>query len=285
MAIDEEALKRRVFPDVCHAYARRDTMLYALGVGLGQDPMDARDLRYVYEDDLIALPTMATTMGSPGFWMAGADSGLNWRRIVHAEQSLTIHRPLPVEGTLIGRNSVEDVFDRGEGRGALLRIRRDLLTEAGALQSTQVMTVIARDDGGFGGRPPPRETGDPWPERSADAVVEHRVSARAALIYRLSGDYNPLHASPDAARLAGFARPILHGLCTYALAGWAVVQAFAGGDAARLSELSVRFTAPVFPGETLRTELWRAGQYFLFRSAVVERDVLVLDRGRAVVLP
>jgi len=284
MAIDYAKLMARRFADQTHCYTWRDTILYALGVGLGSNPVDPRELRFVYEKGLQALPTMAVVLGHPGFWVSDPDTGISFRNVVHGEQSLTIHAPLPAEGTLVARNSVDEVIDKGEGRGAILRVRRDLIDQAtGALQSTQVMSMFCRADGGFGGPP----TGKPQPEvtipdRLPDMSINRTTLPQAALIYRLSADLNPLHADPAAAETAGFARPILHGLATFGIAGHALLAASGDGDAGALRELNCRFSAPVFPGETLRTDMWIEPTGTLFRCTVLERDKVVLDRGRAV---
>jgi acyl dehydratase len=284
MAIDYARLMERQFPEQTHRYSWRDSVLYALGLGLGSNPMDPEELRFVYERDLQALPTMAVVLGHPGFWISEPDSGIDFRKVVQGEQSLVIHTPLPAEGTLVARNSVDEIIDKGEGRGALLRVRRDLIDqETGALQSTQVMSMFCRGDGGFGGP----ATGKPQPDaaipdRSPDLVLTRPIPPQAALIYRLLADLNPLHADPEVAKAAGFPRPILHGLATFGVAGFALLAGLGGGDAGALQELSCRFSAPVFPGETLRTDIWSDGGQTAFRCTAVERDKVVLDRGRAV---
>jgi len=282
LAIDENHLKRWNFSDVIQDMSARDTIIYALGVGLGEAPSE---LRFVYEDGLTALPSMATTLCHPGFWISQPESGISWRRVVHGEQSLIIHKPLAASGKMIGRTSIADIWDRGPGKGAIVQVRRDIFFADGTAQSSQIATLFARDDGGFGGTPPAATIPEPWPSREADAVVEHTVLPQAALIYRLSGDYNPLHADPEIAKIAGFEKPILHGLCTYAIAGWALVKSSCEGDVRRLSQLDVRFSSPVYPGETVRTEIWHDGSSARFRSSVVERGVIVLDRGYAKFLP
>ncbi len=284
MAIDYERLMARQFPEILTRYGWRDSVLYALGVGLGSDPLSASELHYVYEKDLQALPTMAVVLGHPGFWISEPDAGIAFRKVVHGEQSLVIHSQLPPEGALIARNSVEEIVDKGEGRGTILRVRRDLHDETtGALQSTQVMSMFCRDDGGFGGPPGRPAPVVEIPARAADAAVLRRTYPQAALIYRLTGDFNPLHADPEIARGAGFDRPILHGLATFGLAGYALLSACADGQASALREISCRFSAPVFPGETLRTDVWDEAGAVLFRCTAVERNQVVLDRGRAVI--
>jgi len=283
MAIDYDRLMGRKFVDRTHQYSWRDSVLYALGLGLGSNPVDPGELRFVYENGLQALPTMAVILGHPGFWIGEPDSGIDFRKVVQGEQSLTVHAPLPPEGTMIARNSVDEIIDKGEGRGAILRVRRDLIDQAtGTLQSTQVMSMFCRGDGGFGGpaigRPQPDVT---IPDRSPDVSVSRLIPPQAALIYRLSADLNPLHADPSVAQAAGFPRPILHGLATFGIAGHALLV---GGNhgANQLHELACRFSAPVFPGETLRTDMWVDAGETLFRCTAVERDKIVLDRGRAV---
>ena len=283
MAIDYKSLMKKAFPEVRSYVGWKDCAIYALGLGIGGDPLSADELRHVYEQGMAALPTMAVTLGHPGFWISDPAAGIDFRKAVHGEQSLVIHKPLKVEATLVARNSIDEIIDKGEGRGALLRVRRDLFDEAtGELQSSQVMTMFCRGDGGFGGptsgKPMPATI---LPEREPDLMVERTTPRQAALIYRLAGDYNPLHADPQVARAAGFERPIYHGLGTFGLAAYALMRG-CEEPAAALREVGCRFTAPFFPGETLRTEIWREDNAVLFRCISVERGTLVLDRGRAV---
>jgi acyl dehydratase len=283
LAIDYERLKARHFPDIVLQYGWRDSALYALGLGLGGDPLDETELRYVYERHMQALPTMATVLGHPGFWVAEPDVGINFRKILHGEQDMEIFRPLAPEATLVARHRVEEIIDKGEGRGAILKVRRDLIDQmSGELQSTQVTAMFCRGDGGFGGpqiaAPPPIAI----PDRAPDWSVTRATLCQAALIYRLSGDFNPLHADPAVARDAGFDRPILHGLATFGVAGFALLLACADGDAAAMRKMSCRFAAPVMPGETLRTDIWDAQDCVQFRCTVAERGTIVLDHGKAV---
>ncbi len=283
MPLDLDRLLNWAVPEARQRLTQRDTMLYALGVGLGADPLDPGQLRYVYEKDLQPLPTMAAVLAYPGFWQRDPALGLDWVRLLHAEQSIEIHQPLSVEGELIGRTRVTGVIDKGADRGALLLQERQITDAAsGALLCTASMTSFCRGDGGFGRSqgeaPPPAEI----PERAPDLVCDLPTLPQAALIYRLSGDMNPLHADPEVARGGGFERPILHGLCTFGVAGHALLRSCCDYDGGRIRSLRVRFSAPVFPGETLRTEIWRAGPDDLrFRSRVVERDRLVLNNGQA----
>ncbi|MCW5657019.1 MAG: MaoC family dehydratase N-terminal domain-containing protein [Burkholderiaceae bacterium] len=283
MAIDYDKLMAWPFEDVRHRYTRRDTMLYALGLGMGADPMDEAELRYVYEKNLVALPTLPVVLGYPGMWLKDPATGVDAVRLVHGEQSLVIHRHPAPEGEVIGRTRVTGIVDKGAGKGALLYTERTVSDAAsGELLFTLGSTTFCRADGGFGGPSGPVKPVHELPTRAPDAGVDRETPAGLALIYRLSGDYNPLHAEPAVAKAAGFERPILHGLASYGIAGWALTQAAGGGDPSRIASIETRFSSPVYPGETIRTELWIDGKTVSFRARVVERDVVVLNNGRAV---
>ncbi|MCC7275135.1 MAG: MaoC family dehydratase N-terminal domain-containing protein [Alphaproteobacteria bacterium] len=284
MAIDYDRLMARRFPERRHSYTKKDTILYALGIGLGGDPVDPGELRFVYEDGLAAFPTMAGVLGYPGFWMREPDSGIDWVRVVHGEQGLTLHGPVPAEGTVVGRTRITHVIDKGKDRGALVIAERTVTDEAGGrLVATIRHTTFCRADGGFGGPTVEAPVPHRLPEGAPQAHCDIATLPQAALIYRLSGDDNPLHADPEVARQAGFARPILHGLATYGVAAHAVMKTFCAMDPARLKSFDVRFSAPVYPGETVRTEMWRAGDVVSFRARVVERAAVVLNNGKAVI--
>lgn len=286
MALDYERLLNWPFDEVTQSYTPRDTMLYALGLGFGFNPTDADELRFVYEKGLQAFPTMPVVLGHPGSWMTNPDTGIDFLKVLHGEQHLDIHAPLPAEGTIVARNRVAEIIDKGEGRGALIHVERQVYERAsGDHLSTQTAVIFARNNGGFGG---PVTTGakpHALPERSPDAEVDIPVATQAALLYRLSGDYNPLHADPAVAEKAGFPAPILHGLASYGIAARAVLQALQIDDVARLRNFGLRFSAPVFPGETIRTEVWQDGDEVSFRARIPARDQIVLNNGRAVIAP
>lgn len=281
MAIDYEALKHRTFEDTTERYGKRDTILYALGVGLGSDPTDPAQLRFVYEEGLTALPTMALVKAMAAPWIHKPDSGIQWRQMLHGEQVVEIHRPLAPQGEVYGESSIEEIVDKGAGKGAIIytkRIIRDLATKEAL--ATLRAGLFCRADGGFGGPatrgPQPHEL----PTRAPDMACDLQTLPQAALIYRLSGDLNPLHASPAIAAEAGFPRPILHGLCSFAVAAHAVLREAAEYQAERIRKIQARFSAPVFPGETLRTEIWREDRGRIgFRSKVVERDIVAINNG------
>jgi acyl dehydratase len=207
-------------------------------------------------------------------------TGIDMTKQVHGEQRIRIHRPLPAAATVVARTRVTDLFDKGPGKGLVLVFETELTDKAtGARLATNVATSFARGEGGIGGpngSPPPPH---PVPSRAPDTVFEQKTLPQQALLYRLCGDRNLLHADPAYAARGGFERPILHGLCTFGHAAAAVVRKCADYDADRVGELAVRFTRPVLPGETLRTEMWRDGAVVSFRSRVLERDAVVLDHG------
>ncbi len=282
--INHDALMARVFPDVEQSYTQKDAILYALGLGLGGDPMDPAHLRATYERQpgFCALPSMVNVLAGPGFWAMEPDTGLTWQKILHGEQSFTLHAPLPDEGTVIGRTRIVAIVDKGEGKGALIYSERRMTDKAtGALIATVEGTSFARGDGGFGGPSGPVKPAHPMPETEPETVFDHRTLPGQALIYRLSGDMNPLHAEPAVAAGAGFKAPILHGLSTLGIASWSITAALADGDPAALKHLRLRFSSPVYPGETIRTEMWRDGDEVTFRARVLERGVVVLNNGLA----
>lgn len=285
MAIDVDRLLNWPFEDIVQRYDARDAMFYALSVGLCADPMDERELRYVYEKDLAVFPTLPAVLCHPGPWMADPRSGIDRSKVVHGEQRIALHRrPLPTAATVRGRTRVVGVVDKGEGRGALIYQERRLVDDAtGEPLATLLQTSFARADGGFGG---PREALvpalQPVPDATPpDLVAEMPTFPNQALFYRLNADRNPLHAEPAVARRAGFERPILHGMCTFAIAAHAVLKTAGGYDPASILDIEARFSAPVFPGETISVEMWRQGRIVRFRASVRARGAKVLDQGRA----
>ena len=261
----------------------RDAMLYGLGIGIGSDPLDKGQLRFVYEKELEVFPSMAVVLAGPGFWVKDPATGVDWVKVLHGEMGMILHRSIPTEGKLVGHTRIVDVIDKGENRGALILQERIVTDATGEKICTLTSTTFARGNGGFGG--PAKQAPAPHvlPERDPDGFVELPTLDQAALIYRLSGDYNPLHADPDIATAAGFDRPILHGLCTFGVACHGLVKAVLNYDASRLREMNLRFSAPVYPGETIRVDYWQDDDIVSFRALVVERDVTVLNNGRAIV--
>ena len=285
MPIDYDTLRKFRIPDVENTWTERDTMLYALAVGMAADPLDPRELAFAIERDgrpgagaLQTLPTMATVLVWNDAWMY--DTGIDMTKQLHGEQRIRLERPLPAAATVVGRTRITDIFDKGPGKGALMLFETELRDKAtGALLATSVSTSYAQGEGGFGGPSGSGPAPHPIPHRAPDAAFDQKTLETQALFYRLCGDRNMLHADPEYARRGGFARPILHGLCTLGHACAAVVRTACRYDASRIREVAVRFTRPVFPGETIRTEVWTDGPVVSFRSRVVERNELVLDHG------
>lgn len=277
MTLNADAILTRQFDIVRESYGSSRTILYALGVGA-----DETELDLVYEKRLRAIPTMALVLAGDKPWLASPELGVTLTHVLHGEQRLEILRPLPPFGTVTAQTSIDGIFDRGE-KGALIVVKRELRDAVDEkLVAISRATVFARKDGGFGGS----GEGAPKPAKIPSGASE-RVDVVAtcpdqAVIYRLSGDLNPLHIDPDVAGMAGFERPILHGLCTYGFAARSIINSFCDGDPDRLSRFDARFTSPVYPGEALTIESWSDGDgAAFFRVSVSGRDVVVMDNGRA----
>jgi acyl dehydratase len=282
MPLDPERLLSLKLPDIEQHYTEKDAMLYALGVGLGHDPVDERELAFVYEKNLKVLPTFPVVLGFEPFLLRDIDAGVNFEMTVHGEEHLTLHRSLATSGTILARLRILDVIDKGAGKGALLLMERAISDKAtGQPLATIRQTVFCRADGGFSGGTRPSPPVHALPDRAPDLICDLQTRPEMALIYRLSADVNPLHADPAVARAAGFERPILQGLGTFGVAGHAILRSVCDYDPARLRSIAGRFSAPVYPGETVRTEMWRDGDVVSFRARVVERDAIAINNGRA----
>jgi acyl dehydratase len=282
MTINAEALLAWDIPEVRQTITRRDAMLYALGVGYGSDPCDDRELPFVYEEQLLVPPTLAVTLGYPGQWHAMPGTGITSSHVVQGSQWFRITSPLTAPLEVIGKPRVTAVHDKGRGSGALVTVECTVYDASNSGVLCTLGTIhYCRADGGFGGAPPPRSQVEPMPERAADAVRDLHTSRQAALLYRLSGDYNPLHADPARARRAGYERPILHGRCTLGIAGRALVRTVCDYAPAKLTAMQARFVSPVYPGDTIRTEMWRNGSSVRFRATVPQRGAIVLNYGTA----
>jgi acyl dehydratase len=283
--MDIEKLRTMTIDPIVQSYDKRDTILFALGLGYGADPLNEDELPFVYEKDLRCVPAFANVLCHPGFWAQDPQFGIDWVKILHAEQKLTIHKPLPSTGSIKGEYRVAGVEDKGEGRGALLHQEKLLYDDAtGDHLATVRSTLFLRGNGGEGGFGDRVAAAVPVPEGTPDRTVEIATLPRQALIYRLSGDWNPLHADPAIARKAGFDMPILHGLCTNGLAMRAILSTYCDNDVSRFKSMFVRFSKPVMPGETIRVEFFEEGEGSLrFRAIAVERNAVVLDRCSATV--
>ncbi len=282
MAIDYEKLINWKFDPVEQHYTSKDSILYALGVGLSADPLDMDQLRFTYEEDQLALPSMAVVLAYPGFFLKKPEFGVDWVKVLHGEQGIEIHKTLPATGHVVGETRITEIIDKGEGRGALIFSDRKIFDKSnGDHLATLTSTTFARGDGGFGGPTEGAPAPHTLPDRPCDSVVELSTLPQAALIYRLSGDFNPLHADPRVATAAGFKAPILHGLATLGAAGHALLKDACGYDPAKFKSMRLRFTSPVYPGETIVTEIWKDGSDISFRCRVKERDLVVLNNGHA----
>lgn len=274
-----EALRHYRFEPIEQRLTRRDTMLYALGLGYGSDPVDPAQLRFVYEDGLQAVPSMACVMGYAGFWMQSPELGIDWLRLLHGEHYYEIHCPLPVEGLVTARHRITGVDDKGEGRGAVVNFEKSLHDESGALLARIEQSNFLRGDGGCGSFGEPAKARPPLPDRPPDLACEIATTRQIALLYRLSGDYNPVHADPEVAKAAGFPEPWIAGMCSMGLATRAVIARLCDDDPSRIRSMFVRFRNVCFPGETMRYEFYRTDQGARFRVVCKDRGVVVLDRG------
>ncbi|MCK9504211.1 MAG: hypothetical protein M0Q95_08510 [Porticoccaceae bacterium] len=280
MAINPETLLNWHFDEVPHSYTHRDVILYALGVGLGRDPLNRDELTYVYEKELVALPTFAVTLATLGLWVKNPETGITWTKLVHSGQSATFYKPLPSAAAVVGRARISQVYDRGADKGAVIVVERSIHdADNDACYCKLEQTLMLRADGGFGGNPPPKPAVN-LPDTPSEKLFNFKTTPGQAIIYRLSGDWNPLHIDLDIAAQAGFPQPILHGYCSYGIAGWALSQV-TGLGVTRLRHLECQFTGPVLPGDELSFELWQQqANTWLFRASVNDR--IVLNKGMAV---
>jgi acyl dehydratase len=273
------------------SYGDKDVMLYALGIGMGRDPMDERELPFVYEKNLKVVPTAATVLAAGAGRRAAAAtpqreglrvSQLNFLMVVHGEQKVELHKPLQAGGTYTAESRTVGAYDKGKDKGAVVINETVWTDEKGEKVATLTGSTFARGDGGFGGpaegAPEPHKV----PERKPDISVPFETRADQALIYRLNGDRNPLHSDPDVAKKAGFPRPILHGLCTYGITCRAVLQEICDYDPDRILSHQARFSAPVFPGDTVTVDLWKDGDVVSFEARVLDRGATVIRNGKTV---
>lgn len=285
--IDVDAALGYAYPERISTYDERDVSLYALGVGAGSDPTDEAELALVYErsgkgmkvlPSFGVLPAMnlLSTYAKSGLNVPGLSFGLD--RVLHGEQHTEVMRPLPVRATLRTRATIKAIYDKGNA--AVIHTEFTTYDNSGDALIRNVVVTFVRGAGGWGGERGPRTDTHVPPERAPDKTVEQHTGANQALLYRLSGDWNPLHADPSLSRSAGFDRPILHGLCAFGFATRAVAAAFAPhGDPRFVRSIKVRFASPVFPGETLVTEMWQHGDRIVFRCRVKERGEICISNA------
>lgn len=280
MTIRPDYLLKRQFSKIRHSYSEKDCMLYALGIGMGADPFDEDCLRFVFEKDLKVVPSQAVMMAHPGFWAKEDDLGMDWLKLLHAGQEIIFHRPLPTSGTVEATTQITEVSDKGERIGALIKFDRVVCdADTGEDLCTIVTITLARGDGGCGGGRKPSGKTNLIPKNEPDFVCDSLTQPQQALLYRLSGDFNPLHASPSMARSVGFDGPILHGLCTMGIATHALLKTCCNYDTTKFRHIVLRFSSPVYPGETIRTEIWKNGKEISFRCKSLEQDKVVINNG------
>lgn len=265
-----------------HAWTSKDCLLYAIGVGAGAvDPLD--ELAFTTENTgnhpQQVLPTMAVVLATGGFGAMARLGSFNPAMLVHGEQAIEVHGPIPTEGRVSTVGEITGIWDKG--KGAVIETR-SVSTDAatGEPRFTTVSSVFIRGEGGWGGDRGPSGPRNVAPERDPDHVVTYATREDQALLYRLSGDRNPLHSDPAFAAMGGFPKPILHGLCTYGFTGRALLHALCGGDPGRFGSMEGRFSSPVFPGEALTVDMWVTGDGdAVFRTRGGDGRV-VLDAGR-----
>ncbi|GAA3820980.1 MaoC/PaaZ C-terminal domain-containing protein [Streptomyces coacervatus] len=251
---------------------RKDVQLYHLGIGAGIPATDPDELRYTLESRLHVLPSFATVAGagSPGVISGLSMPGIevDLAKVLHGGQNIELRRPIPVQGTATATSRIAAVYDKG--KAAVLVLRTEVADADGPLWTNDAQ-IFVRGEGGWGGDRGPSTRLEP-PTRDPDRTVERSIREDQALLYRLSGDWNPLHADPDFAKTAGFERPILHGLCTYGMTLKAVVDTLLGGDVTRVRSYATRFAGVVYPGETLRIRMWHTPEATRVAVSAVERD-------------
>jgi acyl dehydratase len=281
LIVAAEIVGRSAAPQA-HAFTDRDALLYALALGFGSEP-DAATLPFVYERDLKTVPTLPTVLAwtaEPTFSSLGAHPDF----ALHSGQTIEIHAALTPGDRLAIAGQVIAVHDKGRERGALIVMRQQLTrAENGERIATMTTSCFARDGGGGGSGGDPVAAPHEPPKRAPDHQLVYRVRPDAALLYRLTGDRNPLHADPAAARACGFAQPILHGLCTFGMTCRAVLECIAAWQPELVVSHEARFAAPVYPGETLEIDLWQDAGTVSFQATVRERGMRVLTNGKAIV--
>lgn len=279
MSISYDHLMSYDIPDVRQTYGRRDVALFGLSVGMGQDPLDMRQLAYVdaVADDCRVMPAMANVLGHPGFWLGDPATGVDATKLLHGEQGMTLHADLPLAGEVTAKTRIVGLVDKGVGKGALLYSEKNIHDAVtGAHLATCRGTTFLRGDGGFRGPKGPVKPAHAMPDSPPAHSFDTSTRPEQALLYRWNGDPNPLHLDPRAAANAGFDRPILHGLCSFGCAAHALLAVLCDYDDSKFGAMDARFTAFVYPGETLRTEIWDDGS---FRTRAIERDTIVIGNG------
>ncbi|AIT79804.1 MaoC family dehydratase [Novosphingobium pentaromativorans] len=278
----DDLIERRSEP---RAYSYTDTqmLLYNISVGMGRDPTDPRELGYIYEKpELRVVPTAAAVLLSGDSSLLG-NAPIDWARVLHGEQRIAFHRPIPPSGDLVSSSHISEVVDKGPDKGAIITVTVECALAGGEPLFTMDNVIFARGNGGLGGPEKSRHTPHALPERAPDMRFVTETRRDQAALYRLTGDRNPLHIDPAYAKRAGFPAPILHGLASYGITCRALLASVCDYDPARMKSFDCRFTSPVFPGETLESDIWVDGDIASFRVRVAERDVVALNNGRCLI--
>ena len=268
------------------SYTDRDTLLYAVAIGMGRDPLDASELEYVCESvGSRVVPTASTVLtranrSGGGERVPSLMSKMNYALLLHGEQRLQIHQTIPPAAETLVSSQTRGVYDKGKGKGALLVNETNVKLRDGSPLFTLGSTLFFRGDGGFGGSAEGAPVPHVIPDRSPDAVCEMPGRADQAMVYALCGDRNPLHRDPGVAKKAGFEVPILHGLCSYGIACHAVLKTMLDYDQTRMTGFDVRFSSPVYPGETQVVEMWKDGNVISFRVTLKERGIVSINNGK-----
>ena len=279
MPIDVEAALGSSLPSRQFAWDEDRVILYHLGLGAGAPPTDPLELSYTYEGNLSVLPSFGTVAAYSAMAAASMARGvdINWALVLHGEQDLEIRRPIPRSGEVTSQPRVAHIYDKG--RAALMVVEVTSTDQkTGEVLFINRSSLFIRGEGGWGGNPGPKASNQA-PSREPDHIIRSPTLPQQALLYRLSGDKNPLHADPAFAALGGFDRPILHGLCTYGVVCKAAVDTVLGGDPARARRYRARFAGVVFPGETVTTRMWEEGDKVLLEAVVEDRDATVLSNA------
>ncbi|UCH22625.1 MAG: SDR family NAD(P)-dependent oxidoreductase [Deltaproteobacteria bacterium] len=273
MALKLDAIGKKIGP-ITKEYTWKDAVLYALGVGAG-----FADLEYCYEKDLKVIPSFGITTMYDVIPQLVAASNVNLAGILHGEQELIFHRPIPPEGKLSTEGKITNIYDKGKEKGALIIAKCETFHSNGQKLFTSIGTVFSRLDGGFGGEDAPKKEVN-FPQRDPDFVIESTPFEDQPLIFRLSGDTFQLHVDAEFAKMAGFEKPIMHGLCTHGFACRSLIQSLIPGEPEKARRLACRFTKPLYPGVPIKTLIWKTGDgQALWQVVNAETDEVVIDRG------
>jgi acyl dehydratase len=261
-----------------YSWTQDDVILYHLGLNAGVNATDPQELEYTYEKNLKVLPSFGVIPVFGALGGLGAVPGLefNFAMLLHGEQDITLHQPIPVAATVESTGKVAELWDKGKACLAVLEVETRL--KGGDPLFTNRFSLFLRGEGGFGGEPGPK-AGNAAPDRAPDGVIESPSLPQQALIYRLSGDKNPLHADPEFAKMGGFDSPIIHGLCSYGVVCKAVVDDALGGDVTKVARYQARFAGVGFPGETYVISWWNEGDKVLIQAKSKERDAVIISNA------